>query len=285
MIRIERGRLTVLTRRGHDWTGRFPTIAAAARELPVTTAMIDGEAVVENAAGLSDFSALQAALGARDGPGHKAAHEAVLYAFDLLYLDGRDLRGLPLTARKQQLAELVQPTGGAGALRYSEHNEGDGEAMWRHACTMGLEGIISKRRDCPYRSGRGGDWLKIKCTLRQEFLIAGYAPRSDAPRSVGALVLGYFDGNRLVHAGRVGTGFNAKAATALWKQLQPLRTDQAPFEASIPAAARKGVVWVQPELVGEVEYRGWTSDGLVRHASFKGLREDKDPREVTREQA
>jgi bifunctional non-homologous end joining protein LigD len=282
MLRIERGRVTVLTRRGHDWTARFPTIAEAARRLPVTSAMIDGEAVVENGNGVPDFSALQAALGARDGPGHKAAHEAVLYAFDLLHLEGRDLRGLPLTARKQQLAELV-PHGAAGALRYSEHNEGDGEPMWRHACHLGLEGVVSKRRDCPYRSGRGGDWLKIKCTLRQEFVVAGYLPRSDAPRAVGALVLGYYAGDALAYAGRVGTGFNAKSAAALWKQLQPLRAKRPRFAEALPSVARKGVTWVEPELVAEVEFRGWTSDDLVRHASFKGLREDKDPREVMRE--
>jgi bifunctional non-homologous end joining protein LigD len=282
MLRIERGRVTVLTRRGHDWTGRFPSIAEAARQLHVTSAMIDGEAVVENTNGVPDFSALQAALGAREGPGHKAAHEAVLYAFDLLHLDGRDLRGLPLTARKRQLADLV-PHGATGALRFSEHNEAEGEPMWRHACQMGLEGIVSKRRDCPYRSGRSGDWLKIKCTLRQEFVVVGYLPRSDAPRAVGALALGYYDGDTLVYAGRVGTGFNAKTAAALWKQLQPLRAKQVAFTEALPSLARKGVTWVEPELVAEVEYRGWTSDGLVRHASFKGIREDKDPREVTRE--
>jgi bifunctional non-homologous end joining protein LigD len=284
MLRIDRGRVTVLTRRGHDWTARFPTIAEAARRLPVTSAMIDGEAVVETASGVPDFSALQAALGARDGPGHKAAHEAVLYAFDLLHLDGRDLRGLPLTARKQQLAKLV-PHGSDGTLRYSEHDDGDGDVMWRHACRLGLEGVVSKRRDCPYRSGRGGDWLKTKCTLRQEFVVAGYVPRSDAPRAVGALVLGYCENGALVYAGRVGTGFNAKSAAALFKQLQPLRVKQASFSETLPSLARKGVTWVKPELVAEVEFRGWTADDLVRHASFKGLREDKDPREVRRERA
>jgi bifunctional non-homologous end joining protein LigD len=284
MIRIDRGRVTVLTRRGHDWTARFPTIAEAARRLPVTTAMIDGEAVIENGHGVPDFGALQAALGARDGPGHKAAHEAVLYAFDLLHVDGRDLRGLPLTARKRHLADLV-PHGADGTLRHSEHNDGDGAAMWRHACRMGLEGVVSKRGDCPYRSGRSGDWLKIKCTQRQELVVAGYLPRSDAPRSVGALVLGYYDVGALVYAGRVGTGFNAKSAAALWKQMQPLRARLPAFAETLPSPARKGVTWVEPNLVAEVEFRGWTSDGLVRHAAFKALREDKDPREVTRERA
>ena len=148
---------------------------------------------------------------------------------------------------------------------------------------MGLEGIISKRRDGPYRSGRRDDWLKVKCTQRQEFVVAGYLPRSDAPKSVGALVLGLYAGKALTYVGRVGTGFTSKTAHELSKQLQPLRADTQPFPERLPSLARKGVVWVRPELVAEVQYRGWTSDGLVLHAAFKGLREDKDPREVVRE--
>jgi bifunctional non-homologous end joining protein LigD len=127
--------------------------------------------------------------------------------------------------------------------------------------------------------------LKIKCTLRQEFVVAGYLVRSDSSKSVGALVLGYYDAGELVYAGRVGTGFNTQTAAALWRQLQPLRLDRAPFPESLPSLARKGVLWVRPELVAEVEYRGWTSDDLVRHASFKGLREDKNPRQVVKEDA
>jgi bifunctional non-homologous end joining protein LigD len=150
---------------------------------------------------------------------------------------------------------------------------------------MGLEGVVSKRADRPYRSGRAEDWLKIKCISAQEFVIAGYLARSDAPKAVGALVLGLYDGKALTYVGRVGTGFNAKTAADLWKQLQPLRTSEPPFAQRLPSLARKGVVSVRPELVAEVAYRGWTSDALVRHASFKGLREDKDPREVVRESA
>jgi bifunctional non-homologous end joining protein LigD len=148
---------------------------------------------------------------------------------------------------------------------------------------MGLEGIIAKRRDCPYRSGRRGEWIKIKCTKGQEFVIAGYIPRSDSSRSVGALVLGYYNGRRLVHAGRVGTGFTAETARSLWQQLQPLRAIESAFAERLTTLARKGVVWVRPEVVAEVVYRGWTSDDQLRHASFKGLREDKNPREVMRE--
>ena len=281
MIRVDNGRVALLTRRGHDWTDRFPTIRDAVKGLPVETALIDGEAVVE-VDGISNFSALQAALGAREGPGHKAAHEAVFYAFDLLHLDGADLSRMPLADRKQALAGLVE--GSTGAIRYSEHLS-EGEGLFKHACLMGLEGIISKRADRPYRSGRYDDWLKIKCVQRQEFVVAGYLRRSDDPKAAGALVLGVYDGGKLTYVGRVGTGFTASTARALWMQLQPLRASAPSFSEKLPSLARKGVDWVRPELVAEVEYRGWTSDGLLRHASFQGLRHDKDAREVVSEDA
>jgi bifunctional non-homologous end joining protein LigD len=281
LIRIEDGEVTIRTRRGHDWTDRFPTIRDAAKALPVRRALIDGEAVVE-VDGIPNFSALQAALGDRQNvPGRKAAHEAVFYAFDLLHLNGVDLQPAPLVKRKTALSEVG---GCAGAIRYSEHLPGDeGEALFRQSCMMALEGVISKRIDRPYRSGRGEDWIKVKCISAQEFVIAGHVPRSDNSRSVGALVLGLYNGGTLTYVGRVGTGFTAKMGSDLWKRLQPLRTGEQPFTEKLPSLARKGVVWVKPELVAEVEYRGWTSDGQLRHASFKGLREDKDPREVVRE--
>ena len=279
-IRIEDGQVKILTRRGHDWTDRFPTIRDAAKALPVRLALIDGEAVVE-VNGIASFSALQAALGARDGPGHKAAHEAVFYAFDLLHLNGLDLQAAPLLKRKEALAELTGRL--SGAIRYSEHLASDGDALFRQSCLLGLEGVISKRADCPYRSGRGEVWTKVKCIQSQEFVIAGYVPRSDSAKGIGALLLGYYDGGRFTYAGRVGTGFTAETAHSLWQQLQPLRCKDSPFANRLPSIARKGVVWTEPELVAEVDYRGWTADQQLRHASFKGLREDKDAREVTRE--
>jgi bifunctional non-homologous end joining protein LigD len=201
--------------------------------------------------------------------------------FDLLHLNGVDLQPAPLLKRKEALVEL---TGGlAGAIRYSEHLAEDGDALFRQACLMGLEGVISKRADRPYRSGRAEDWTKVKCIQSQEFVIAGYVPRSDSSKSVGALVLGYYEGERLTYAGRVGTGFTAERARSLRQQLQPLRIKDSPFADRLPSVARKGVVWTEPRLVAEVEYRGWTADQQLRHASFKGLREDKDAREVTRE--
>jgi bifunctional non-homologous end joining protein LigD len=272
---VQNGSANLYTRGGHDWTERFPNIAEAVAALPVTSAILDGEAVVEGENGIPSFSALQAALGARDGPGHKAAHEAVLYAFDLLYLNGRDYREQPLDIRRAALASLLSVSPAGGALRLSDHFEGDGDAFWRHACGMGLEGIISKRRDRPYRSGRGEDWLKIKCAHGEKFVIAGYLPLLGRKRAVGALVLGYYDEHgKLIYAGRTGTGFTAESAASLWAKLQPLRRADAPFPAGQPPGRSAGAVWVKPKLVAEIEFRGWTSDRLLRHASFKGLRED-----------
>jgi bifunctional non-homologous end joining protein LigD len=281
MAHLDRGKVRLITRRGHDWTERFPTIARALPSLGATTVILDGEAVVESDNGIPSFSALQAALGARSGPGHKAAIEAVYYAFDLLHLDGRDYRDEPLEARRAALASLMSVMGAGTVLRFSEHLEADGEAMFNQACVLGLEGIISKRRDLPYRSGRSEAWLKIKCTPRQEFVIAGYIPASSSTRAVGALVLGWYEKGELVHVGRVGTGFTERVSRELWATLHKSQIDKPPFPAGRPegGAARKAV-WVEPKLVAEVEFRGFTDDGLLRHASYKGLRNDKNPREV-----
>jgi bifunctional non-homologous end joining protein LigD len=274
---VENGKVRIATRNGHDWTHRFPAIAKAMAELPVETAVIDGEAVVEDENGISSFSALQQALSNQGN-----AERAILYAFDLLYRDGRDLRGLPLDQRKAALAKLIPP-GGGGTLRYSEHVEADGEAMVRNACRLGLEGVVSKRRDCPYRSGRRDDWLKTKCTARQEFVIAGFNPSTAVKNAIGSLVLGYYRDGRLVHAGRTGTGFTAEAARDLYKRLVKLKVKEPPFAKKLPTLHRRGAVFVEPRLVAEVEFRGWSSDDLLRHAAYKGLREDKDPAEVVRE--
>ena len=209
----------------------------------------------------------------------------VYYVFDLLYLDGEDLRKATLADRKAALQLLFDDLPQGGAIRFSDHIEEDGATLVRHACRMGLEGIISKRADRPYRSGRGEDWVKSKCTQRQELVIAGYLPSTASRKAVGSLVMGVYEAGKLVPVGRVGTGFTSEVAGSLYKTLTSMEMNASPFGSKLPAAASRGVKWVRPELVAEVEFRGWTHDGMVRQGSFQGLREDKDPREVVRETA
>ena len=277
--RIDGKNVKLLTRKGLDWTAKFKPVAAALRDLKLGSALLDGELVVEDETGLSSFASLQADL--KSG----RTDRMVFYAFDLLYLDGYDLTKLPLIERKTFLATLLEDAPAGGILRYSSHLEGDGETMIRHACRLGLEGIISKHRDRPYLAGRGMHWQKTKCTQRQEFVIAGYVPSSVSPKAIGSLVLGVYEDKRLVHVGRVGTGFSATLARDLWTDLERLKRPASPFSAALSRDAARGVRWVKPELVAEVEFRGWTTDGILRHASYKGLREDKDPSEIVRETA
>jgi bifunctional non-homologous end joining protein LigD len=229
----------ILTRRGHDWTDRFPAIRHAAKALPVRLAVIDGAAVVE-VNGIASFSALQAARGAREGPGHRAAHEAVFYAFDLPHLNGVDLRPAPLLKRKAALVELVG--NGSGAIRYSEHLTEDGDAMFRQACAMALEGVIPKRPDRPYRAGRGEDWVKVKCIQSQEFVSPATCrvptARKASARSCLATMTAAGSPTRVVF----GTGFSSEVARSLWNELQPLRRKESAFPERLTSLARKGVV-------------------------------------------
>jgi bifunctional non-homologous end joining protein LigD len=272
---IDKGRVTLLTRRGLDWTAKFgKALVEAFRALPVSQALIDGELVVEKASGATDFSALQAALS------EGRTERLVFYAFDLLYLNGFDLREAPLVERKKLLETIA---GGPGPLRYSGHFEGDGEIVFLHACRLGLEGIVSKLRDSPYRSGRSKSWTKAKCSARQEFVIGGFVPSTVARNAIGSLVLGVYDGDALRYVGRVGTGFSAAIARDLYVSLEPMRLPSSPFSNRLSAAEARQVRYVRPELVAEVDVRGWTADGLLRQASFEGLREDKPAREIVRE--
>ena len=268
------------TRRGLDWTERFPGIAKAVAALPVETAILDGEAVVEDERGVASFTALQNALSDEHD---KIARAALLYAFDLLYLDGHDLRALPLEERKARLALLV-PAGTSGHLRLSEHLDADGAAMAKSARALGLEGIISKRRDRPYRSGRSEDWLKTKFTEAQEFVIAGYVVSTASGKAIGSLALAYHEEGKLLFAGKVGTGFTVPVARMLMSRLEPLRRKTPALSEKLTTEDKRGIVWVEPQLVAEVEFRGWMGD-RVRHASFKGLREDRPAEEIVRERA
>jgi len=270
-VHIERGKVRILTRGGHDWTSRFPTIAHDALEMGLDSAILDGEAVVLDDRGASDFGALQRALGGRGGK--RSAAGALLYAFDLLYLDGRDLRGLTLDERRDMLTGAIKPH---SSIRLSEELDADGAEFLKLACSLGLEGIIAKRRDAPYRSGRGGDWLKIKCIQSETFLIIAYEPSAAALGGIGRLLLAGRKGKDLVYVGSVGTGFTTKTGTELRKRLMSILIEK-PAVAGMP---KKGMRWVEAVLAAEVAYRAWTDDGKLRHASFKGVRDDADVGEI-----
>ncbi len=274
--RLDRGTVRLLTRKQQDWTHRFKPVAEAVGALPAETALLDGEVVVEDGNGISNFSLLQTDL--KDG----RTDRFVYYVFDLLYLDGRDLTGEPLLERKAALAHLLQGAGKDGVIRYTDHFEEAGPVILRHAREMGLEGIVSKRKSAPYRSGRTDNFVKTKCRLNQEFIVAGYAPATALPRAIGALIVAVHDNGELRYAGRVGTGYTQKMARDLFKRLEPLRTERRPIELPTDER-RKDVVWVKPELVVEAEFAGVTHGGVLRQGSFKGIREDKAAGDVVRE--
>jgi bifunctional non-homologous end joining protein LigD len=270
---IEHGVVRLLTRNGLDWTARFASVAKAMASLNAETAMMDGEVVVVAENGATSFTALVADL--KSGTSTRMTY----YAFDLLHLDGLDLRGATLLDRKAALARLLGRRR-KGIVRLSEHIAGNGAQMLDGACELGLEGIISKRADRPYRGGRTGDWLKITCSLNDEFVIGGYLDSTAQTDAVGALALGAYERGRFVYVGRVGTGFTQRTARELWQALQPLRTKAPPFADSLDAAQRRDVRWVRPKRVAQVQYRAWTGDRLLRHGAFKGLREDKPARSI-----
>ena len=250
---------------GLDWTARFRGIADALAELGLGSALIDGEIVVEDDGGITNLSHLQADLqsGRRD--------RFRYFTFDLLYCDGYDLTKASLVDRKELLAQIIAVLPPTSPIRFSEHLEADGPTMLAHTCRLGLEGIISKRKDLPYRPGRGHHWFKAKCMQSQEFVILGYVASTAASGAIGSLALGYHADGKLTYAGRVGTGWSEALAKSLRKELDKIRAAKPALAKPLPAGAEKGVVWVEPRLVCEVEYRDWTRDGLIRNSSFKGL--------------
>jgi len=274
LCRVDGGKCRMFSRTAKDWTASFPDIAAAAARLPVKSAWIDGEVIVNDRNGRSSFQSLQNVLSA------DSQDKPLYYAFDVPYLDGYDLRDASLASRKEVLRAIV---GNDGLIRYSDHVEGNGDAFFAQACKMGLEGIISKRADSPYQATRGRAWQKIKCNLRQEFVIGGYTDPQGARSGFGALLLGVYDGDDLRYCGKVGTGFNDALLASLVTRLRKLAIDKPPFVNPPTGAEGRRAHWVKPELVGEVTFTEWTRDATLRHPSFEGLREDKRARDVVRE--
>lgn len=278
IARLAGVKVRLITRNGHDWSHRFPKLSGELAALPAKSAFIDGELCALNAKGVSDFGALQAAIGAgRDA-------DLVFYVFDLMFFDGQDLRLLPLTARRERLEHLV----GSAKRRawphvaLSETMDADPVTFYRHACKHHLEGIICKQAKAPYRSGRNRDWVKVKCSPQQELVIGGYT-LSNKHRGLAALLLGHYEGSLLVYDGRVGSGFSHKGAADLLRRLRQIEI-AAPALTALKPSHAKGAKWVRPELVCEVRYTARTNEGYLRQASFKGLREDKSPRQVGKRQ-
>jgi bifunctional non-homologous end joining protein LigD len=277
--RIEGGTVRLLTRTGLDWTARFRPIATSLASLPVKTVYLDGEVAVLGPDGVTSFAALQDAL----SKGH--AGDLVYFAFDLLHLDGLDLTPLPLIERKATLKKLLARRRRGGSIHYSDHVQGQGEAFYVHACKLGLEGIVSKLARSPYRPRRTTEWLKVKCLLRQEMVIGGWQDSDKQGRSLKSLLLGFYDRTgRLVFAGKVGTGFSLRLGRELVDLMRKIERPDPPFTL-VPRNDRRGSRWAEPQLVAEIAYSNWTTDGVMRHPKFVALREDKPAREVRLERA
>ena len=277
--RITDNRITLTSRNGKDWTAAFPEIVEAARALKTKDALVDGEIAIVLADGRTSFQALQNAMSNEGARGM-----LVYFVFDLLRLDGASMESKALEDRKAALRKLVGRST-KGRIRFSEHIEGDARAFLDNACRMGLEGIVSKRRDRPYHHGRTSDWTKAKCILRQEFVIGGFTDPEGTRAGLGAVLVGYFDGARLAFAGKAGTGFTHNFAVELRKRLDALEQPACPFDPPPPRPIARRAHWASPTLVCEVSFTEWTSDGMIRHPVFQGLRADKRARDVTAERA
>lgn len=277
LARIEQGQVSLFTRSGNDWTERFPSIAAALSRLPLENGWLDGEAAALKEDGTTSFEALQNALSEGSDKG------LVYIVFDILHYNGYGLTGLPLSERKLLAAGLLKSQkADPSVLRFSQHIEGKGSAFFDNACSYGIEGIVSKKKNGAYVPGRGKEWVKIKCHERQEFVIGGYTEPASGRKGFGALLIGVFGPEgKFAYCGRVGTGFNKRSIVEISERLRKIETPSPSFNNPPGGPEAKGVHWVAPELVAEVEFTQWTKDGVLRHPSFQGLREDKDPKEVT----
>jgi bifunctional non-homologous end joining protein LigD len=283
MTRIDGGRVKLLTRGGHDWTAKMPGLAKAIESLGLGTAWLDGEIVVLGADGTPEFNALQNAFD------RSRTEQIVYFLFDLPYFEGHDLRAVPLAERRELLQQVLAEHPHE-RLRFSASFEADAASILESARRMGLEGVIAKRKDARYESNRSQTWLKLKHKLRQEFVVAGYADRASGQAEVGSLLLAlHDDAGQLVYVGNVGSGWDAATGAALRQRLAKLETKTSPFGARVPPGSRwstrdrNAQHWVKPQLVAEIEFAGWTPDAQVRHATFVGLRIDKDAKSVGRE--
>jgi bifunctional non-homologous end joining protein LigD len=281
LARIDGQQIRLLTRRGNDWSERFPAALQALANLNVDKAILDGEMVALDEHGATDFQRLQNWM-------QRGNDESlVYYVFDLPYFEGRDLTRTPLVERKAVLAKLLSAGGNDddSLIRYSDHQRGQGEQVADYACQAGLEGVVSKRANSPYTSGRSEAWVKYKCLQRQEFVIGGYTQPSGQRKGFGSLLLGYYQGGKLRYAGHVGTGFTQQSLAELTKRLKLLISERPAFENPLRSTPRQRATWVRPELVAEVEFSEWTEDGVLRHPSFKGLRDDKPAAQIDQESA
>jgi bifunctional non-homologous end joining protein LigD len=278
--RLDNGDVRLLTRTGLDWTTKYPTIAKALAELPATAAYLDGELCGMLPDGRTAFNLIQNAADTRNT-------SLVFFLFDLLFLDGENLLGLPLIERKDRLKTLLADA--PSCLQFTDHHIGHGAAVHRLACEHGLEGIVSKRVNGPYEPGRR-TWLKTKCLNREEFVVVGWSDPEGSRHRLGSLLLGYYtpDG-KLIYAGRAGSGIDRRELERLWRRLQPLAIDKMPLDEPLPRDSRFGsplvlsrVHWVRPEMVVEVSYLTWTEDGLLRQVVYLGEREDKPAADVRR---
>jgi bifunctional non-homologous end joining protein LigD len=271
-LRVEGGRAVLRSRSGLDWTDRYPEVAADAEGLP--DCLLDGELTALRKDGTPDFATFQTAMssGERDA--------MVFFVFDALFVRGEDLRARPLSERKRRLAELLDEHA-ADRLRLVDHISGPGPAVHKGACRMGLEGIVSKKLESPYRSGRGPVWVKAKCRPGQEVIVGGW--NSHGGMTFRSLIAGVMQDGKLVHVGDIHTGYGQETSRDLMKRLRALETDACPFEAGSPPRKTREIHWAKPELIAEIEFAGWTANGKLRQASFKGLREDKTPEEITTE--